>query len=1006
MTQKTTPHYTKVKTDLIFFKRFSHPTICLTKRPLIKFKLALFSFILFSSILHAQQVDPLMKLDTRAQEHWVDSILKSMTIDQKIGQLFMMPAYSNRDAKHEIYIDRLIKKYDIGGLVFFQGTPQKQAELTNRFQALSKVPLLIGFDGEWGLDMRLDQTYRFPWNMTLGAIKNNKLIEDFGRHLGKHAKRLGIHVNFAPVVDVNINPKNPIIGNRSFGESPENVANKAIAFTKGIQSEGVLANAKHFPGHGDTDVDSHLTLPSIPFSKERLDSVELYPYKKLFENGLSSVMVAHLSVPSLESNVELPSSLSKNIVTDILKNELGFKGLIFTDALNMKGAADFSSSAEINLEVIKAGNDILLMPSDIEGTFTMFREALKNGELSEERLNHSVEKILKAKYWAGLYAIKPIVQENLQEDLNTVYDEVLHRELMKNAITLVKNEKAVFPIKDLMKNSIAYVKLGDSDNDVFVNRLKDYTNVDVIAGKTLDVLMNKLKPYDIVIVGYHKSNKNPWKSYDFKNRELVWLQEIARKKRVILDVFASPYSLLDIKTFTNIETIVVSYQNSTIAQDVSAQLIFGAGSTKGKLPVSIKSVFSEGHGIISSSLKRLAYGLPEGVGMSSTKLKNIDSIANVILKERMAPGLQILVARKGEVVYRKSFGYHTAEKKFKVKNTDLYDLASLTKILGGIPTIMKAYEENKFSLDTKIGDIMPFLKGTDKDSITVKESLSHYGRFKAWIPYYLTTLDSITKEPIKGYYNVRKTKKYGSQVARNMFITTSFKDTINKMIAESPLREKKGYKYSGLIFYLFKDYLEKEYKTPLNTINDLYFYKPMGASTLTYKPLEKFPENRIIPTEIDKFYRKQLLHGYVHDQGAAVLGGVNANAGLFSSSNDIAKMMQLYLQNGYYGGKHYFEKETLSLFNKRYYEEDGVRRGLGFDKPQLDEDVKATCGCVSSESFGHSGYTGTYTWADPETELVYVFLSNRVYPTSENTKLVMKNIRTEVQRLVQEAIIE
>ncbi len=972
----------------------------------MKQNIILYFFLLLVSAVEAQNVDPLIKVDSRAQERWVDSILSSMTVDQKVGQLFMINAYSNRDAKHALYIDRLIKKYKIGGLIFFQGTPEKQAEMTNRFQRISEIPLMIGFDGEWGLDMRLDNTYRFPWNMTLGAIQDTKLIESFGKRLGKHAKRLGIHINFAPVVDVNINPKNPIIGNRSFGEIPDNVADKAIAFTKGMQSEQVLASAKHFPGHGDTDTDSHVSLPTIPFSRERLDSIELYPYKKLFDNGLASVMVGHLSVPELESNTSLPSSLSKNIVTGVLKNQLGFEGLIFTDGLNMKAAANFSTSADINLAVVKAGNDILLMPNDIEGSFKKIKEAVLDGSITEERINHSVRKILKAKYWAGLYKVEPIAIENLKADLNTIDDDILHHQLVKNSITLIKNKQSTFPIKDLAAQKIAYVKLGDAENTTFVERLNDYAKVDVVKGKTLDVLMKNLKLYDLVIIGYHKSNAHAWKGYKFKNKELVWLQEIARKKRVILDVFASPYSLLDVKTFTNIDAAVVSYQNSKMSQDISAQLIFGAGVTKGKLPVSINEDFVAGHGLISSNLKRLAYTFPEKVGVSSEKLLRVDSIAKIILAEKMAPGMQILVARKGEVIYRKSFGYHTAGKKREVKNTDLYDLASLTKILGGVPPIMKAFEEKKFGLDTHIGSMMPVLKNTDKDSITIKESLSHYGRFKAWIPYYLTTLDSVTREPLKAYYNVRKTKKHGIQVARNMFLTTSFKDTINKMIAESPLREKKGYKYSGLIFYLFKDYLEKEYGTSLDKHNNTHFYQPLGATTLTYNPLNKFSEDRIVPTEIDKFYRKQLLHGYVHDQGAATLGGVNANAGLFSNSNDVAKMMQLYLQKGYYGGKRYFEKETLEIFNKRYYETEDVRRGLGFDKPQLDPDVKATCGCVSSKSFGHSGYTGTYTWADPETELVYVFLSNRVYPTSDNTKLVMKNIRTEVQRLIQEAIIE
>lgn len=970
-------------------------------------RIKIFAFLLLVVCgLQAQNIDPLVKLDSRAQERWVDSIIKSMTIDQKIGQLFMVAAYSNKDVKHEAAVDRLINKYQVGGLIFFQGTPQKQAQMTNRFQSLSKVPLLIGFDGEWGLNMRLNDTYRFPWNMTLGAVQDHKLIESFGKHVGRHAKRLGIHVNFAPVVDVNINPKNPIIGNRSFGEDPENVTQKAMAFTRGMQSEQVLANAKHFPGHGDTDADSHKTLPSIPFTNERLDSIELYPYKRLFDTGLASVMVAHLSVPALEPNADLPSSLSRNIVTDLLQKKLGFEGLIFTDALNMKGASNFSTSAEINLEVIKAGNDILLMPNDVEGTFEKIKQAISEGVLTEDRIEYSVRKILKAKYWAGLYENKPIKEENLVEDLNTVYDDVLHQELVRNSITLLKNSKSVFPVKDLVKNRIAYVKLGDSDNEMFVSRLKDYAQVDVISGDKLDAVIKKLKPYNLVVIGYHKSNANPWKGFKFKNEELVWLQEIARQKRVVLNVFASPYSLLDIKTFTNLDAVVVSYQNSQMAQDVSAQLLFGAGQTKGKLPVSITANFKAGHGYVSEDLRRLTYGFPERVGLSSEKLQKVDSMAQVILNERMAPGMQVLVARKGQVVYRKSFGYHTAERKKEVKNTDIYDLASLTKILGGVPSIMKAAEDGKFTLDSQLGSLFSYLKDTDKDTITVRKALSHNGRLKAWIPYYISTLDSITKEPLKEFYNVRKTKKYSIQVADNMFLRSSFKDSIYKMIADSPLREKNGYKYSGLIFYLFKDYIEKQYGKGLDAFNDSHFYKPIGATTLTYKPLEKFSTNRIVPTEIDKYYRKQLLHGYVHDQGAAMLNGVNGNAGLFANANDVAKMMQMYLQEGYYGGKQYFKKETINTFNKRHFEQDSVRRGLGFDKPQLDPEITATCGCVSPKSFGHSGYTGTYTWADPQTKLIYIFLSNRVYPTAANDKLVRQNIRTEVQRLVQEAIIE
>jgi len=969
-------------------------------------KILSFFFIFIVTFVNAQRPEPFVKMDNYGQQVWVDSTLKAMTIDEKIGQLFMIQAYSNRDAKHQAEVAKLIKKYKVGGLVFFQGTPKKQAEMTNFFQEVSDLPLLIAFDGEWGLDMRLDNTYRFPWNMALGAIQDERLIEDFGVLVGKHHKRLGIHVNFAPVVDVNINPNNPIIGNRSFGESPQNVASKAIAFTKGIQNQYVLANAKHFPGHGDTDTDSHLALPTIPFSPQRLDSVELYPYKELFKTDLASVMVAHLSVPELESNTDLPSSLSKNIVTDLLKNKMKFKGLIFTDALNMKGAANFSSSAEINLEVIKAGNDILLMPEDIPGSFVKLKQAVADGIITEARLDESVLKILKAKYWAGLRNFIPIKTQNIQEDLNGVDAEALHYKLVEHSTTLLKNEEQLFPIKDLVATKIAYVKLGDDDNTTFINRLNDYAQVDVITGKRLDEIIEKLKPYNLVIIGYHKSNAGPWRRFKFKDQELVWLQEIARNKPVILDIFASAYSLLDVKTFTNIESVLVSYQNSVIAQDVSAQQIFGALTTKGRLPVSIPNEFSEGTGFDSANLYRLSYGLPEQVGMSSEKLERIDSLAKKIIKTKMAPGLQVLVARKGKVVYRKSFGYHTGKKTTKVQNNHLYDLASITKILGALPLIMKAEEEGKYTLETPIADIFPILKNTDKKGITVKEALSHFARIKAWIPYYLKTLDSVTQKPSREYYRNKPSKKFSILVAKNLYLRTDYKDSMYQAIADSPLLTKRRYKYSGLVFYLYKDYFEKTYNQSMDELNDSFFYKPLGANTLGYKPLDHFSKRIIVPTERDLYFRNQLLHGYVHDQGAAMFGGVNGNAGLFSNANDVAKMMQMYMKEGYYGGKRYFKPETIRKFNKRYYSKEKNRRGLGFDKPQLKSKEKATCGCVSPKSFGHSGYTGTYTWADPESELVYVFLSNRVYPTAKNTGLAKYNIRTIAQRIIQEAIVK
>ncbi|MFY9243578.1 MAG: glycoside hydrolase family 3 N-terminal domain-containing protein [Polaribacter sp.] len=972
----------------------------------MKTKILLIFIIAFIYKMQSQTIDPLRTKDYEAQEIWVDSILSNMTIDEKIGQLFMVQAYSNLDKKHEDFITEMITKYKVGNLIFMQGTPEKQASLNNTYQALSKVPLMIGFDGEWGLDMRLQNTYKFPWNMTLGAIQNDSLVRKFGEHLGKHCKRLGIHVNFAPVVDININPLNPIIGNRSFGESKENVTKKAIAFTQGIQKYGVMANAKHFPGHGDTASDSHHTLPLLDFDKARLDSIELYPYRKVFDAGIGSVMTAHLNIPSLESNTNLPTSLSKNVVTNLLQQELGFNGLIITDGLNMRGATNYATSAEIDLEAIKAGNDLLLIPQDVPASIRLIKQAILLKTLTEDRLDFSVRKILKAKYWMGLNKYEPVKIQNLQQDLNTIADELLHRELLKNAITLVKDEKQNIPLSNLEFQKIAYVKLGDDYGDYFLEMLQNYTKVDVISDTNLDGLMRKLKPYNKVIIGFHKSNDHPWKSYKFTDKELVWLQEIAREKNVILDVFTSPYSLLQLKTFTNIESIIVSYQNSKLSQEISAQIIFGAIKANGKLPVSIKNEFKVGTGITTFSLSRLQYSIPEDVKMSSTKLAEIDIFADTILKEKMAPGFQVLVARKGKVIFQKSYGHHSDENSLKVKNSDIYDVASLTKILASLPLIMKAEEEGKISLSASVKDILPSFANSNKASVSVKEILSHYGRLKAWIPFYKATQDSSTGLNSDEFYNRKKSQKYNIKVAENLYIKETYKDSIYKYIKEADQRDREGYKYSDLGYYLFKEVLEEKYKKPLNKLVDSEFYSSLGANRMTYLPLEKFNKSAIVPTEKDDYYRNQLLQGNVHDMGAAMLGGVGGHAGLFSNANDVAKIMQMYLQKGFYGGRRYLKAETIDKFNTRYYKDD--RRGLGFDKPQTDpkEKATATCGCVSDESFGHSGFTGTYTWADPKSEIVYVFLSNRVYPNMNNRALIRSNMRTKIQQTIQDAILD
>ncbi|WP_338733893.1 glycoside hydrolase family 3 N-terminal domain-containing protein [Mangrovimonas cancribranchiae] len=964
--------------------------------------LTIFSF----SFCFSQQNNPLASTNPKAQNKWVDSLYNNMTLKEKIGQLFMVQVFSDKGLRHENIILQQVKNNAIGGVIFSTGDPISQAKLNNRLQSASKIPLLVGMDAEWGLSMRLDSTYAFPWNMTLGAVNDLKLIEETGKHIGEHCKRLGVHFNFAPVVDINTNPKNPIIGNRSFGENKDNVTEKALAFMKGMQSAGVLANAKHFPGHGDTESDSHKTLPSVNFTKQRIDSVELYPYKTLIKEGLSSVMVAHLNVPALDSRDNYPSSISKPIVTGILKDSLGFEGLIFTDALNMKGAANYSEPGDIDLAAFLAGNDVLLISENVPKAIEKIAEAYKNGDITEERLALSVKKILKAKYKVGLNHYNPISLNNLVSDLNRVEDNVLSEKLFENAITVLKNKNDFLPIRNLEDKHIAYVSLGDDDGSVFFKELQKYAKVHKISADNLDVLLQKLSGYNTVVVGFHRSNANPWKSSSFKNKELVWLYELARTKNVVLDIFVKPYALLDLSTVENFESIVVSYQNSEIAQQKSAQLLFGALPAKGTLPVTVGNGFHAGDGIMYNDILNLSYGTPERVGMSSEKLKKLDSVANYAIKEEMTPGIQLLVARKGKVIYNKNFGKHTYNKNAQnVHFDDVYDVASLTKILATLPLLMEMEENGIISLDTKLSKILPEYANSNKKNVTIKEMLSHYARLKPWIPFYYATLDSVTNKPSAAYYRNEASGKFSVKVANELYMRKDYMDSIQKTIKDSDLLDRLKYRYSDLPYYILKKYIEKYYKKSLSQLANNHFYKSLGANYTTYNPNTKFSGDKIVPTEVDDYYRYQEVHGYVHDMGAAMQGGIGGHAGIFSNANDVAKIMQMYLQKGYYGGKRYLKPETLEKFNTCYFCSEDNRRGVGFDKPQLG-DVGPTCGCISMTSFGHSGFTGTYAWADPDEEIVYVFLANRTYPKAGRNKLLRENIRTEIQRLIYEAIID
>ena len=969
----------------------------------MKIRYILILSLLFSQVNGQTLSDPLIVVGDEYQEKWVDSVYSSMNLVQKVGQLFVVQAFSNKGVSHSKKISNEIINNAIGGLIFSNGSPKKQINLTNSYQELSNIPLLIGMDAEWGLSMRLDSTFSFPWNMTLGAIKDNMLIKQVGSRIAAHCKRIGVNFNFAPVVDINTNPNNPIIGNRSFGESIENVSLKSLNFMKGQQEMNVLSSAKHFPGHGDTSTDSHKTLPIIKHKKEKILNVELKPFINLINNGLESVMIAHLEVPSLEKTIGLPSTLSYSIVTELLKNDLGFKGLIITDALEMKGLSSFKSTGNLDMLAFKAGNDILLMSENVSEGVNSIIDEYNKGSISEIRLSHSVKKILKAKYKVGLNKSSVISTINLDNDLNNISDKILNEQLVERSLTVVKNKENIIPITDL-KKKIGYMSFGNDSAVSFFSHLNKYSKVDEILNINLKNSDSIISKYNTIIIGVHANSKTPWNSYKINKKEIDLINHIAKKVDVILNVFGSPYTLKPFKSIRSIKGVIVSYQNSIIFQQKSAQLIFGALNSKGRLPVSIGKLFDVGDGIKIKHINRLSYGTPESVSMSSIKLRKIDSLANIAIDSAMTPGLQLLIAKDGRVVYNKNFGYLTYDKKSKVKNNTIYDLASLTKILVTLPIVMKLVETGTINLDTKLKEILPSYVDSNKSNITIKEMLSHYSNLKSWIPFYKSTLDSITKKPKNLYYNSVYSNKHNIKVSENLYLLSSYKDSINSLIKNSELNKEK-YRYSDLPYYILKLYIEDYYSNDLSSLINSQLFNEIGMPKASYYPKEITSTNNIAPTEIDNYFRFGEIRGTVHDMGAAMQGGIGGHAGLFSNANDIAKIMQMYLQGGQYGNKKYFNKSTIDLFNKCYYCEDDNRRGVGFDKPQIEGDGP-TCGCISMQSFGHSGWTGTYTWADPEEKIVYVFLSNRSYPESKENKLLKYNIRTDIQKLIYESIIK
>ena len=959
-------------------------------------KKILFSFVFLMIFLNV--------FSQNNEERWVDSVFNSLTLEQKVGQLMNLRANQpNKDFDSKIaeYID----KYNIGGVTFFRTDAELLLQQTNEWQAMAQTPLMIAIDGEWGLGMRINDGISYPYQMTLGAITNDSLISEMGRQIAEQCVRIGINVNFAPDIDVNNEPNNPVIGFRSFGEDPDNVARKGAAYALALQNNGVLPSMKHFPGHGNTKTDSHHALPVIKNSLEEIEKIELYPFQYSIEKGVKGAMVGHLYFPALEPVVNKSSSLSKNIVTDLLKNKMNYDGIIFTDGLEMKGAYNGIDPDSVCLQTLMAGNDIMLLPINVEKSINIIIEAAKNDALVRNRVEESCKKILRHKYQLGLHDYQAQKVERLNNDLNQNRYYLLKQRLYNEAVTMLENKKDILPLKKNSDIKVAVVTFG---NDNFISNILNENGIkntsillkNDISEEEIKRTAKQLKSYDYVVVNIRNTSSYPSKKYGITTNMVSFVDNLNKSNKVIFNLFGNPYALDKFSFNKNVKSIIVGYEDNQMVANAIADVLMGKMSPKGKLPVSTKK-YKCGEG-----LEFNAFLSPETLPISlidNRYTRQIDSLIIDAMNQKAFPGCQVMALKDGKIIYDKNYGKYTYESEQVVHSESIYDIASLTKLFASTFALMKLYDEGKLDLNSTLGDFFPFLNQSDKGDIKLIEFLTHQSGMTPWIPIYkMTCKDNL---PDMQYFREYIDEEHTVRVAQNLYISEDFKNVIYDTIMKSELKEKK-YKYSDLGFYFVPEIVESLTNQSFESYLEDNFFEPLNLNHICFKPLNKFEVNDIVPTEYDKYFRNQLILGDVHDQTAALMGGVSGHAGLFANARDLAVMMQLLLNDGFANGTQFISEETINYFTSAPFADNENRRGIGFDKPDLDPDAKYYTPSKQSslESYGHSGFTGTFAWADPANNLIVIFLSNRVYPTSENNKLSKLNLRTEIHDLFYKAV--
>lgn len=956
------------------------------------------------------------------EHEYIDSILSTLSIEEQIAQLLMVPIYSYADRSDWDEAENWMQDLGLGGVICMQGGPENQRIRIRRLQERSEIPLMVASDAEWGSGMRLDSTRSFPRALTLGATRDPELVRQFGRIVGESLRSTGIQVNFAPVVDVNSNPLNPVIGSRSFSENVALVGELGLAYALGLQDEYVLATAKHFPGHGDSDSDSHKTLPIISGDRSRLDSVELAPFHKLINGGVGAMMIAHLDVPALDSADSQPSTLSPAIVDTLLRQVLGFEGLAFTDALSMKGFVDFAGDRPRGRDALIAGNDILLFPGDPVKVIEEIKSAVENGEIDSTLITAKCRRVLQVKVWSKAEEEIPHYGENW-EPLNA---EGIHRKILESSMTLLENKGAVIPWL-LPQGHITVINVANksSSGKPFVEHLKktlgrSYEIDSFVVGKDGASWASNEIGYacdkaDLVIVNFLETSNLPSRKYGILDSAVKECHSRISKSKSdslnftkwAVNIFANPYVLNDnwgeIKGLTDV--LLLAYQDDDRTQEAAVNTITGVGSANGRLPVTpIGLDFQEGDGL------GLDMKIGERLGWDNGACNGnwgahaqIDSIINEALEAGAFPGCRVVVAHQGRVMHDGVYG--TTDGTVKVEESTIYDLASITKIAATTLCLMAEEEANMFDVDEPILKKLTTLDTTEIGSRTYREILSHQAGLYPWIPFYLETLsDSLN------LLSSRPLCDKNISITPELYICEEFIDTIYKRIISSELKPSGEYRYSDLGYYLIHKMLNNTYGTDnaIDSLSAAKFYNPMGLFSMGYHPLNisGINLNEIAPTEVDTIFRKGTIQGYVHDPGAALFGGVCGHAGVFSDAHDLARLGQMLLNGGSSLGIHFFDlkENTIKNWTQRAFPKGDNRRGIGFDKPALEYDHGPTCNLASKSSFGHSGFTGTLLWVDPQYELVYVFLSNRTYPDSENTKLITMDVRTEIQRVIMEQL--